>query len=108
MENIANFPVLLNEEVDFAFFMGIVNGDVKDSVEFLKKIKQDGPKSVNLKKSFSLLDVLEAIYWDISFYGGPDETVAFFEEMTKRAERVDEFYELEELEDIIGGKNVKE
>lgn len=31
------------------------------------------------KKRFSLLDVLDAIYWDISYYGGPDEASSYYE-----------------------------
>lgn len=33
-------------------------------------------------KKFCLLDVLDAIYWDISFYGGPSRNEAFLNELS--------------------------
>jgi hypothetical protein len=41
------------------------------------------------EKEFSLLDVLDAIYYDISFMGGPAENAEFIEEMGRRMEEID-------------------
>lgn len=40
------------------------------------------------KKHFTLLEVLDAIYWDISFMGGPEDNSAFLEEMNDRVESI--------------------
>lgn len=36
---------------------------------------------VKAKRVMSLLEVLDAIYWDISFHGGPEENSAFVDEL---------------------------
>jgi hypothetical protein len=38
---------------------------------------------------FKLLDILDAVYWDISFHGGPEDNKAFLEEMKGRMEEID-------------------
>jgi len=40
------------------------------------------------KKYFSLLEVLDAIYWDISFMGGPAENKEFIEDMNSRVDDI--------------------
>ncbi len=40
------------------------------------------------KSSFTLLEVLNAIYWEISFFGGPKENEEFLEEMQERVEEI--------------------
>lgn len=40
------------------------------------------------KKDYCLLDVLDAIYWDISFMGGPAENSEFIEEMNGRVDDI--------------------
>jgi len=39
-------------------------------------------------KYFSLLEVLDAIYWDISFMGGPAENKEFIEDMNSRVDDI--------------------
>jgi len=45
-------------------------------------------KILSSKREFTLLQVLDAIYWDISFNGGPTDNKAFIEEMNKRVEEI--------------------
>jgi len=65
---LAHFPVVLNEDVSFYD---------KD------KLLCSG------KKHFTLLEVLDAIYWDISFMGGPEDNAEFLEEMNDRVESIE-------------------
>lgn len=46
---------------------------------------------------YTLLDILDAIYWDISFAGGPEENKAFLEECQDRMEEIADLYH-EDLE----------
>ena len=39
---------------------------------------------------FTVLEFLEAIYWDISFHGGPEENVKFLEELKESIREIDE------------------
>jgi hypothetical protein len=41
------------------------------------------------QKDFTLLEVLDAIYWDISFMGGPEDNSDFLEEMKDRVESIE-------------------
>jgi len=52
------------------------------------KGKPPQEKMFEAKKDFSLLDVLNGIYWDISFMGGPEENKEFLEEMRQRVEDI--------------------
>lgn len=52
------------------------------------------PKTENIKIltsecKFSLLDILDAIYFDISFHGPPDQRDEFIDEMRSRMEEID-------------------
>jgi hypothetical protein len=57
-------------------------------------------KTITITKNFeplltasyepSLLEVLDAIYWDISFYGNPEQTADFFEELKERSKEVED------------------
>ena len=49
-------------------------------------------KIMSVNREFTLLEVLDAIYWDISFAGGPEENIEFLKEMT------------ETIDDIKSGK----
>lgn len=40
------------------------------------------------QKEFSLQDILDAIYWDISFMGGPQENIEFIEKMKETSEGI--------------------
>jgi hypothetical protein len=48
--------------------------------------KKRPDKILSAQREFTFLDVLDAIYWDISFYGGPEESAEFLDEMKERAE----------------------
>jgi hypothetical protein len=38
--------------------------------------------------NFNLLSILDAVYWDISFYGGPQEAEEFKEELCRRVDEI--------------------
>lgn len=48
----------------------------------------DGQKVQYLNAKFTLLDVLHAIYWDISFHGDPDDNEDFIKEMSEIVENI--------------------
>lgn len=50
--------------------------------------KKKSEKILTSKREFSLLEVLDAIYWDISFMGGPADNKAFIEDMSQRVEEI--------------------
>lgn len=61
MNTIAHLPVVINEEFT---------------------VRKDHSEEVfRAKRVFSLLEFLDAIYWDISFHGGPADTAKFAEEL---------------------------
>jgi hypothetical protein len=43
---------------------------------------------IEFETDFSLLEVLDAIYDDISFHGGPSENAAFLEEIQETVQRI--------------------
>lgn len=45
-------------------------------------------KVLDSEKPFTLLSVLDAIYWDISFMGGPAENKDFMEEIKRRVDEI--------------------
>jgi len=70
---------------DLADYPVKLNTDIKVYGPF----PQEGPLEVALEgsQSFSLLEVLDAIYWEVSFCGGPDEVA---EKRRDLLDRVDE------------------
>lgn len=51
---------------------------------------------------YTLLEVLDAIFWDISFYGGPAENAELLEELRETSERIERGEErLIPLDDIL-------
>lgn len=59
-------------------------------------------KLFEAEKEFTLLEVLNAIYWDISFMGGPKENKEFLEEMKRRSEEIrNGTVELIPLEEVL-------
>ncbi len=73
IQNIAWLPVKLNEEV--------VIYDRSD----LNNLSENEDK---LEYGFSLLEVLHAIYWDISFAGGPAENAELLADLKKTSEGI--------------------
>lgn len=73
LEEIAHLRLVLNEEFTINHYQAykephFINGEQK------------------YKTSFTLLQVLNAIYWEISFHGGPQENQKFVEEINRRVE----------------------
>lgn len=98
---------------DFNITVGLHGGNIKNEnysvsytpmydladlpIKLDKKIELFEPYTKNkernkifeAEKEFTLQDVLDAIYWDISFMGGPQENKKFIEEMKQRKEDID-------------------
>ncbi len=43
---------------------------------------------IEAKRTYTLLQILDAIYWEISFYGGPEEAAAMRNELAERVESI--------------------
>lgn len=69
MNTLAHLPVFLESMVDVQEF----NRGRREYDEYFKGFFP-----------FTLLDFLDAIYWDISFVGGPEDNAAFMEDMSER------------------------
>lgn len=78
MQELADLPVRLNEKV--AFY------SKKDRLARGTEVTP----ILQSKRTFSLQDVLDAIYWEISFYGSPAKKNEFRDEIR---DRLDEFNE---------------
>jgi hypothetical protein len=73
MWELANLPVKLNTEVSI----------------YDPKMRDGKAKLIFMgERDFTLLDVLDAIYDDISFMGGPADNAAFLEEMKETTEKI--------------------
>lgn len=60
------------------------------------------------EKEFSLLEVLDCIYYDISFHGGPKDNATFIEELDEQIKDIDEGRaELIPFEDVLAELNAK-
>lgn len=94
MYELADYEVKLNHE--FSVHKPWNAGDkISENRELLRSTR-----------SFTLLDVLDAIYYDISFMGGPSDNVAFLEEMKDTMDKIEngeidvtEFKTLEDTEE---------
>lgn len=64
--------------------------DVKVHVYKKKSKGRELLKTKEWQVNFTLLDILTAIYWEISFYGGPEEKNAMKSEMQSRIEQIKE------------------
>lgn len=76
MYELADLPVVLKKEFDV--YTPWIPGQTPKKPE----------KVLTSKREFTLLQVLDAIYWDISFMGGPADNKAFIEDMTERVEEI--------------------
>lgn len=76
MYELADLPVVLKKEFDVY--------TPWDSSQPKKKPE----KILSSKREFTLLEVLDAIYWDISFMGGPEDNKNFIAEMNDRMEEI--------------------
>jgi len=74
MWKLAHLPVKLNTTVDL--------------YEPFNRNKKEQKLIFHGERIFSLLEVLDAIYDDISFMGGPEDNVAFLEEMKDTMEEI--------------------
>lgn len=73
MYDLANLPIKLDKSIELR--------------EPWKKGKT--PEIIfEARKEFSLQDILDAIYWDISFMGGPQDNIDFIEKMKETTEGI--------------------
>lgn len=80
MWELADLPVKLNKSFDVY--------EPFDSSKHNRNTKQE--ILLTSKREFSLLEVLDAIYWDISFMGGPQENAKFIEEMKDDIQKIND------------------
>lgn len=74
----ADTPVVLKTEFD-----------VYEPFDPSRHNKDNRPQKIlESKRDFTLLQVLDAIYWDISFVGGPEQNAAFLESMRERVDEI--------------------
>jgi hypothetical protein len=76
MYYLADLPIKLNEEIE------ITHTEQKNKRDFQDTVLFKG------ESCFSLLEVLDAIFDDISWHGGPAGNAAFVEEMKERVEEI--------------------
>jgi len=78
MWKLADLPVKLNKEFN-----------VYEPFDASKHKRGNPPqKLLTATRDYSLLEVLDAIYWDISFVGGPAENAAFIEGLNDTMEKI--------------------
>jgi len=88
---------------EYAHLKVKLNKQVKlySSVDLSKKYKK--PEVIlDSEKDFTLLDILDAIYWDISYYGPPESRDLFMDELTEKWNNIknDLSFEDLDLEDV--------
>lgn len=78
MWELADLPVKLNKTFDIY--------QPFDPYKHNKDVQPE--KIMSATREFTLLEVLDAIYWDISFAGGPSNNAEFLENMTKTVDDI--------------------
>lgn len=76
MWELVDLPVKLNKKFD-----------VYEPMDVRNFKKQE--KLLTATREFTLLDVLDAIYWDISFMGGPENNAEFIGQMSERIDQIE-------------------
>lgn len=95
MYDLADLPIILNEKFDV--YEPWENKHNKDNLP---------QKILESKRNFTFLQVLDGIYWDISFMGGPQDNLEFLEDLDDRMEAVNSGeIPLIPLDKIIGNKD---
>lgn len=78
MWELADVPVVLKKEFD-----------VYEKFDSTRHNRNNRPqKLMTATREYTFLEVLDAIYWDISFMGGPDDNKEFLEGMKERLDEV--------------------
>lgn len=78
MWKLANLPVKLDKE--FTVYEPFDTDKIKRG--------QPPEKLLEAKRDFTLLEVLDAIYWDISFYGGPGDNNAMLDDLRSKMDDI--------------------
>jgi len=65
---------------------------INTEMEVREWVSDLGKNTLHLKchYPFTLLEIIDAVYWDISFHGGPEDNKAFLEEMHDRMDEIKE------------------
>ncbi len=72
------------------------------------EVRKDGETIARSPASYTLLDVLGEIYWEISFYGNPAQREALLENLLKEAEEIKAgTADLAPLEDDAGAEPIR-
>jgi len=74
LNELVHLPLKLDETVEVREFVS----DTRENKLHLK-----------CRKPFTLLEILDAVYWDISFHGGPQDNEEFLEELKQRSDEID-------------------
>ncbi len=77
-EDILDLPLIVDNKVEYSKYFKPIEGQYKKA-EIIKG-----------EAIFTLLEILDAIYWELSFYGPPAEAKEFFEELNRKSEKVKE------------------
>lgn len=77
MQEMAHLPVKLNKEVNVYSAWKLTSRPVEKPTELFKA-----------NRDFTLLEVLDSIYWDISFHGGPEESKDFLNQLKQMKEEI--------------------
>jgi ribosomal protein S15P/S13E len=90
LNNIKNCVVKINKNVSIFDFNSIKNEDIIDKVdELIDNIKTKDRLELG-EKLFSLFDIYDAIFDEISFHGGPQDKKEKFEELEEQIDEVKE------------------
>jgi hypothetical protein len=73
---------------------------VVENKGFVIFYEDDKMKKVEKDRVFSLLDVLDGIYWEIGYHGSPEETEELYKEMKERQDEIIKAYENDDLESV--------
>ena len=89
LNQLADLPVVLITKVPFSVHFGR-HSSCNDP--FFKQFEKDSliEPLFTVETHYSLLEVLDAIYWDISFAGGPEEKVEFMAMLNDRVDEINE------------------
>lgn len=89
MSNLAHLPVIIDEKF-------VVRKNYTEEV-------------LTATKTFSILEFLDAIYWDISFHGSPTDNIEFLKELKESINEIEEGrVELVPLEDVMREFGIEE
>jgi hypothetical protein len=99
LASFVDYPIKLNKRIEKYIF----KSDHSKISDYIGLHELDPDISRNLEYqgeySFTLLEVLDAFFWDISFYGPPEKAKEFLNDLAEKASKIkEEFGTMEENE----------